>query len=207
MQEGVIKFAQDFTKRPAMFCDIESLLVWRRIFYGNGLIGQKPQRYDGAAYGNLSQRIPPYNFPFNKRSFLISGSQTSGLEVVTREHFSVVIEYYPDKNLVMAAGPVQPSSETMTHGTLYDLDDSLRFVFHAHCPFIWQNSENLCIPATNPWVEYGTVEMAKEVRRLFSETDVASRKIFSMRGHQDGVVSFGRTADEAGFAMLKYLPA
>ncbi len=203
MQEGVIKFVQCFTKKDSVVVS-DDLLVWRRIFYSNGLIGQDSQRYGGAAYGNLSQRLSPYDCPVNKRSFLISGSQTSGLEVVSSEHFSVVVEYYPDRNFVVAEGPVAPSSESMTHGALYDIDDSLRFVFHAHSSHIWRRADFFGIPATSPVVEYGTVEMTREVFRLFSETDVFDKRIFCMGGHEDGVVTFGRTAKEAGFAMLKY---
>ena len=51
-------------------------------------------------------------------------------------------------------------------------------------------------------VAYGTPEMADEVRRLFCETDVRQLRIFGMAGHEDGIVTFGRTADEAGSAML-----
>ncbi|MBI4016367.1 MAG: class II aldolase/adducin family protein [Candidatus Aenigmarchaeota archaeon] len=203
MQEGIIKFVQCFTKKDSVVVS-DVLLFWRSVFYRNGLIGRNSQLYGGAAYGNLSQRLSPYDCPVNKRRFLISGSQTSGLEVVASEHFSVVVECYPDRNFVVAEGPVAPSSESMTHGVLYDIDNSLRFVFHAHCPHIWHMAELFGIPATSPAVEYGTVEMTREVFRLFSETDVFDKRIFCMGGHQDGVVTFGRTAEEAGFAMLKY---
>jgi len=47
--------------------------------------------------------------------------------------------------------------------------------------------------------------MVKEVTRLFSETDVLKKRIFSMAGHEDGIISFGKTAEEAGKVMLNYL--
>ena len=34
------------------------------------------------------------------------------------------------------------------------------------------------------------------------ETDVAAQRLFVMDGHEDGVVTFGRTAEEAGAVML-----
>jgi L-ribulose-5-phosphate 4-epimerase len=46
-------------------------------------------------------------------------------------------------------------------------------------------------PATVSSVTYGTPEMAREVQRLFRETDLRSRKIFAMAGHRDGIIVFG----------------
>jgi hypothetical protein len=40
---------------------------------------------------------------------------------------------------------------------------------------------------------------------LFRETDVNHRRIFSMAGHEDGVISFGETADDAGSILLRAL--
>jgi L-ribulose-5-phosphate 4-epimerase len=47
--------------------------------------------------------------------------------------------------------------------------------------------------------------MAAEVKRLFAESDLPEKRIFGMTGHEDGIVSYGRTAEEAGFTMLAYL--
>jgi hypothetical protein len=46
-------------------------------------------------------------------------------------------------------------------------------------------------------VPYGTPEMAREVQRLFRETDVRNWNIFAMAGHGDGIVAFGRDFREA----------
>jgi hypothetical protein len=54
-------------------------------------------------------------------------------------------------------------------------------------------------------VAYGTPEIAIEVCRLFAETEVKERRIFGMGGHEDGIVTFGRTAEEAGAVMLTFL--
>jgi hypothetical protein len=47
--------------------------------------------------------------------------------------------------------------------------------------------------------------MSDEVRRLFRETDVRARRLFSMGGHEDGLVAFGTTAEEAGTVLLHHL--
>ena len=204
-QEGVVKFKQHFTEKlPPEYSSIRELNLWRRILFSLKLIGQSPDKYDGFAYGNMSQRIAPYKYPRNKRRFVITGTQTSGIENLTANHFATVLEYYPERNLVVSEGPIEASSEAMTHGAIYDIDDSIRFVFHVHSPLIWSNLERLSIPTTLEKIEYGTPEMAYEVRRLFMDTDVSKRHIFSMAGHKDGIISFGETSDEAGLILLNY---
>ena len=54
-------------------------------------------------------------------------------------------------------------------------------------------------------VDYGTPAMAREVERLFRETDVMEQKLFSMAGHEDGIVGFGASAEEAGAALIETL--
>jgi len=57
-------------------------------------------------------------------------------------------------------------------------------------------------PTTSKAIEYGTPEMAYEVRRLFKTTDVKSRKIFVMAGHEGGIITFGKDLEEA-FTVLE----
>ena len=47
--------------------------------------------------------------------------------------------------------------------------------------------------------------MSVEVERLFREGEVKEKKIFSMAGHLDGIVTFGATAEEAGGVLMSYL--
>jgi L-ribulose-5-phosphate 4-epimerase len=47
--------------------------------------------------------------------------------------------------------------------------------------------------------------MAAEVQRLFRETDVLRQGIFSMGGHEDGIVAFGQTVAAAGNTLLTML--
>ena len=49
--------------------------------------------------------------------------------------------------------------------------------------------------------------MALEVRRLFTETNVRQSRLFSMGGHEDGIVSFGHNVEQAGQALLQALTA
>lgn len=204
-QEVTTKYKLDFTKKsPIEYNKIKLLNFWRKILYLKNLVGQDPMRYNGDSFGNLSQRLS-YNQPKNKRSFAITGTRTGGLDDLTEKDYTTVLEYYPEENLVVAEGPIKPSREAMTHGTIYDCDDSIRFVFHAHSSRIWRNSKLLQIPTTNDSILYGTPEIAEEVKRLFKDTNVKDRRILSMGGHEDGIITFGKTVDEAGSIMLHNL--
>lgn len=206
LEDGVVKFQQTFNlKSPLERSIISELNGWRNTLYQFKLIGQDKSRYGGYGYGNISQKLFPNCFLKNKNKFVITGTQTGGLAELEELHYTTVLEYYPKKNLVIVEGPIEASSESMTHGTIYDLDENIRFVFHAHSPEIWKSANKLDIPITNEKVEYGTPEMAEEVNRLYRDTNMKDKKMFSMGGHEDGVITFGNDAQEAGKTMLKYL--
>ena len=61
------------------------------------------------------------------------------------------------------------------------------------------------VPSTSKDVEFGTPEMAREIIRLFRETDVLEKKILVMGGHKDGIITFGKDLDEAGGYLLAYI--
>ncbi len=203
MEEGVIKFDLQYTEAdPPSARTLAELNAWRRILWQLALIGQDPDRYGGYGFGNISQRIPPLDAPAGKRQFVISGTQTGGLETLGAAHYSRIERYDPQANRVVAEGPVRPSSESLTHGMLYDLDTNIHAILHVHSPHIWQHASALDIPVTDAAVAYGTPEMAQEAGRLFRETDVLHKGIFSMGGHEDGIVAFGTTPGEAGSILL-----
>lgn len=172
--------------------------------YMTALIGQDPMRYGGYGFGNISCRFDDASVPGEQDRFVITGTQTGGYPDLTASHYVVVTGCYPAENRLVATGPVQPSSESLTHGTLYALDSSILWVIHTHSPHIWQNAAMLGVPMTRD-VAYGTPEMADEVRRLHSDSDMTRKHIFGMAGHEDGIVTFGQTAEEAGFVMLGFL--
>lgn len=207
-QEGVIKFDLRYTPGPALPAEeLAELNRWRRVLYSHKLIGQDPARYGGYGYGNLSCRLLPFDAPPTARRFAISGTQTGDLAELAPEHYALVLACEPEQNRIVATGPIRPSSESLTHGTVYALDAGLRCVLHAHSPAIWQQAAALGLPITDPTVPYGSPEMAAEVRRLFAETDVAERSVFAMGGHEDGIVAFAPTIQAAGDALLAVLAA
>lgn len=207
--EGVIKFRSEHRScslDPRRYEDLACrLIAWRQILAGTGLIGQNPALYGGFGYGNISGRVGPPGAGRGRRSFLITGTQTSGKPCISLADFCVVDRFDDRANRAESFGPAQPSSESLTHGALYDLGPHIRFVFHGHSPTLWRQGPRLNLPASSPSVPYGTPEMAQEVRRLFRCSTLGDSQVLIMGGHEDGVIVFGRTAQEAGQILLGHL--
>jgi L-ribulose-5-phosphate 4-epimerase len=207
--EGVIKFqARHETRRldSRVFGELAcKLTAWREIMALTQLVGQDPARYGGAGYGNVSGRVGAPSSARGARSFLVTGTQTGGARCLTLDDYCVIQSYDYQRNTVQSYGGILPSSESMTHGSIYDLSPHIRFVLHAHTPTLWRRAAKLRIPTTDEKVPYGTPEMALEVQRLYRTTPLAEQRIFSMGGHEDGIVVFGRSPEEAGQVLITAL--
>jgi hypothetical protein len=189
--EGVIKFQlqHEQGQLPPGF-DTHDIRYWFGVCRELDLIGQHPDRYQGAAYGNISQRAP--------QGFLISGTQTGGQAQLGGNDIAWVIAFDVDANALRSQGPVKPSSESLTHGQIYALAAEVNFIIHIHDRHIWENAAELGLPATSVAAAYGTPEMAREVERLMADPAVRGAGAFSMGGHEDGIVIFGSSAHAAG---------
>lgn len=197
--EGVTKFDLAYApSAPPLRQRLRDLIAWRMVLWQLGLVGKEPGRYGGVGFGNVSQRLAGLRFA-------ISATQTGGLPVLAARHFAVVTACDPERNRVEAEGPMPPSSESLTHGMLYRLDASIRFVFHVHAPDIWRQAKALRLPRTAPDVAYGTPAMAVEMKRLLRAGAFRRTPILVMSGHEDGVIAYGRSANEAGTALVTTL--
>ena len=204
--EGVIKFELCYrVAEPIALNEFAELNAWRNRLWQLRLIGQDPQRYDGYGFGNVSMRHGPRDAPCGNRAFVISGTQTGAMPELDARHYTLVESYDATTNRVVAHGPVKPSSESLTHGIIYDMDRRIQAILHVHSPDIWQTASAQGMPVTDASVAYGTPAMAVEVQRLFRETEVLRQRIFSMGGHLDGIVAFGQTVAEAGTTLLAAL--
>lgn len=199
-QEGVTKFDLRFTPAsPLPLAELRELNAWRKLLWQLELIGQNASRYGGLGFGNLSRR------QLSSQHFIITGTQTGHLSELDGRHYATVTAADTSANRVLAEGPIAPSSESLTHAMLYQVDTSVQFIFHVHSPVLWREADELGIPVTNPAVAYGTSAMAEEVRRLSTGTAAWRMGIFAMGGHEDGVVAFGKTAEETGIILLRHL--
>lgn len=207
--DGVIKFSAEHRRESLgsrQFSEmVASLQAWRHIFFRLNFIGQDPTRYDGAGFGNVSARILPHTAVKGERKFVVTGTQTGARPHLGLGDYCVVESYDMRLNRVQSYGDTMPSSESMTHGAIYDLNPAIRFVFHGHVPVIWRQAKALRLPTSRPEIAYGTPDMAYEVSRLYRESSLSDRKVLAMGGHEDGIISFGKNADEAGSALVSTL--
>ncbi len=202
-EEGIIKFKLRFERRPPLpESVIGSVNRWRRRLHDAQLIGCDPHRYGGFGFGNISQRVGPWNALPHLRRFVITGSQTGGVADLGPEHYALVVEAHPARNLLVAEGPVRPSSESLTHAALYAHDAHIRVVMHVHAPALWRMASTMGLPVTGADVPYGSPEMAREVRRIATDMDKDSSGVFAMGGHRDGIVAYGASADPPGEQLL-----
>jgi len=194
--EGYIKFnSQLHDSFPPAEWDVEQVNLWRDRLFAMKLIGAYD---DGIGYGNISIRSP------HTDEFIITGTSTGGLSLLFPEHFTRVKGYNIGLNSVVCEGKIHASSETMTHAAVYACDSNIGAVVHIHSADHWNRMLNN-IPTTSPSAAYGTPEMAHEIFRLYKETDFPEVRVMAMAGHEEGILSFGRTLDDAGSRLLEIL--
>ena len=188
-----IKFACEYTATEITpFEGLAELNAYRRKLLQLRLIGVDA---NGIGFGNLSIRDGA------TKNFYITGSATGGKPELTLADCARVVAYDFKQNWLRYEGTAIPSSESLTHAALYESDTNARSVIHCHDPKLWAALLNQA-PTSSKAVDYGTPEMAYEVMRLFKVTDVQSRKILVMAGHEGGIIAFGKDLEEA-FAVLQ----
>lgn len=196
IDEGYTKFSADWIESAALTCpQIAELNAWRRPLFDAGLVGYYHD--SGIGFGNISRRV-------DLCRFVISGTQTGHLPDLGGQHYALVTDVDIDQNRISCRGPVQASSESMTHAMLYALDASINSVIHVHSDALWTRLKNQ-IATTAAGVAYGTPDMAREFARLYRDTEFRRDGIAVMAGHHAGLVSTGSTVEEAATRVLVLL--
>lgn len=192
IDDGVIKYQRDFTKTEALKPDqYRPLECWRKKLYQLKLIGEYPSEKIG--YGNLSMRL-------HEHHFLITGTQTGKHPDLNGEHYTIVTGHDLKMNLIKASGPIDASSEALTHAAIYAHNQKIQAVFHVHEKLLWNAMLEHNLAHTQKDIPYGTVAMATAVNELIADDTCG---VFAMAGHEDGIVSFGKNLDEAGELILE----
>jgi hypothetical protein len=200
-KEGVIKYHLKHINKPLPpTIDFSELNSWRSIMIKLELIGQNPARYEGLGFGNISQRLSK-----TSQSFIISGTQTGHLNPLGNNDFCIVQTADPKTNTLISEGPCKPSSEALTHASVYLEASESQAIIHTHCPSIWKNSKQLQLACTDREIAYGTPEMADAVTQLIDTQQFNSGGIFSMLGHKDGIVTFAPTLRQASEYLINCL--
>jgi L-ribulose-5-phosphate 4-epimerase len=195
IDEGYIKYVSHWTPGSATHIEAaRELDTWRKPLFEAGLIGQYEDL--GIGYGNISVRRG------SRDLFLISGTQTGHLRSTDERHYSLVTDCDIRSNVVRCSGPIQASSEAMTHAAIYALGDAIGAVVHVHSAELWRRNLGK-LPTTDPDVAYGTPEMARELDRLYRLAGFREAGVAVLAGHDEGLISFGTTLEEAAERILE----
>ena len=178
-EEGYIKFRCNWQNVAGPPQDkVISLNYWREKFIGLGLIGELP---DGTGFGNLSQR-------FSEDEIIISGSGTGGIPVLTRNHYSIIVDFSIPENRLDCKGRIKASSESLSHLAVYEASTQINAIIHIHDSGLWQKLIDKA-PTTAAGASYGTVAMAQSVNSLVRANPADG--IIIMKGHKDGIITYG----------------
>ncbi|MBI2670773.1 class II aldolase/adducin family protein [Candidatus Woesearchaeota archaeon] len=204
--EGVIKFNSRVDKdEPPSAFTLRDLDVYRQKLRDLELIGGSER---GKCYGNISIRHPVsiyVTLPEGHRSFIITGTQTGCDITLQNKDYLRVTRYDIMNNRVYGRGVAEPSSESLTHAALYDISDKILAVIHVHYSGLWNSRHRLNIPTTAPGIEYGTLEMALDMKRVHEKIKSEHLdNIIAMESHRDGILTFGRDLQEAFNTLIKY---
>ncbi len=196
MIDGVIKYSIEHqTADTPLFSGYEKLEALRTRLFTLGLIGEK----DGIGYGNLSMRDD------NSKSFFITATQTGRKQMLSREYYTYISDYDFSTFKVISQGTHKPSSEALSHAMIYAIDERITTVIHIHSLALWKfmkAKNNLFTTA-----EYGTAEMVEEIVGLYDNLDPLLNNTFVMRGHEEGIITFGRSVEEAELVLYTIMQA
>lgn len=208
VQEGVIQFHAEHQLEPLpafLDDDVLEILAWRQMLFLLKGIGQDENRYDGCGFGNVSLRVTTSASRRKEHGFLITGTQTGIKPNLSGADLAWVKSVEPSIEKVVSSGETLPSSESMTHSALYELDVEACAVVHVHLPNVYGCRRELGLLSTASSANYGTLAMVREVQRLQESHGLLQKKAFTMEGHEDGVVVFGRSMSEATGILLKLM--
>ncbi len=196
IDEGYIKFDMHWEEsNPTHHSELlRELTFWRNKMHEYQFIGH--DTIHNVGFGNISHRIP------DSQHFIISGTQTGHFKNIQSEHFTTVTQYNIARNYLFCKGPIKASSESLTHAAIYDTNKFIQGVIHIHYAPLWNKLKGK-LPTTRAIIPYGTPEMAKEIRRLFKETELLKTRVLVMAGHEDGIIAFGETLQEAATAIFE----
>ncbi len=196
MIDGIIKYTVDHQiAETPVFSGYEQLEALRTRLFTLGLIGEK----EGIGYGNLSMRYE------ESKSFFITATQTGRKHSLSREYYTYISDYDFSTFKVISQGRHKPSSEALSHAMIYAIDDRITTVIHIHSFVLWKFMKSKNDLATT--AEYGTAQMVEEIAGLYTKLDPMIYNAFVMEGHEEGIITFGRSVEEAELALYAIMQA
>lgn len=200
IDDGVIKYDRSNFSQcgPIDLVEYSALEYWRKKLFCLNLIGVYPEA--GVGFGNISE-IKDYSAHYNSilPQFIITGTQTGKYADLDGRFYTRVLDYDIDSLKIQMMGPIEASSEALTHAAIYAANKNIKAIFHIHSAEIWNGMISDQSDFTCKSIPYGTVEMARATEKCVDQKDFG---VFCMHGHEDGVVAYGRNLEEAGQLIL-----
>ncbi len=194
MIDGVVKYSiEHHSKNAPEFFGFSELEALRSRLFALGLIGEK----NGIGYGNLSMRS---NKP---KTFFITATQTGVQSALSQEHYAYIRDYDFSTFKVFSQGTHKPSSEALSHAMIYEANPAITVVIHIHSSILWNFMKTKHYLATT--AKYGTIAMVNEIAILYENRDPFTNNAFVMRGHEEGIIIFGRSVQEAELTLYRIM--
>ena len=152
---------------------------------------------NGVGFGNLSVRDGV------SRNFYITGSATGGLPELTPTDCVRVVAYDFAKNWLRYEGAAVPSSESLTHAAIYESDPTISAVDSlSRLGFVGGRFSIALRQLRRPLL---TARRKWRTKSCVCSTisDVRSRKILVMAGHEGGIVTFGKNLEDAFDVLMR----
>ena len=178
-----------------LFSDYSQLEALRKRLFTLGLIGEK----DGIGYGNLSMRDD------SSKPFFITATQTGKMPTLSPAHYTYISDYDFNTFKVISQGTHKPSSEALSHAMIYAIDDRITTVIHIHSLALWKFMKTKNYLATT--AEYGTAKMVEEIAKLYINLDPMMNNAFVMKGHEEGIITFGKSVEETELVLYGIIEA
>jgi ribulose-5-phosphate 4-epimerase/fuculose-1-phosphate aldolase len=125
--------------------------------------------------------------------FLISGTATGAKRELSPNEYCLVRFCDIEGNRVRSFGPIQASSESMSHGAIYCACPKAACVIHIHSNTIFSGMLRDDLLSTPKEAAYGTPEMARAISNAVGKDPGQ----IVLAGHDEGVITWGTSVAEA----------
>jgi ribulose-5-phosphate 4-epimerase/fuculose-1-phosphate aldolase len=186
--EGYVKYTAEHTQAKAMNHPLWPVLNDARTrLYDLGLIGAYQ---NGIGFGNVSIRVMG-------EEFLISGTATGAKRELSPNEYCLVRFCDIEGNSVRSFGPIQASSESMSHGAVYRVCPRAGCVIHIHSKAIFAGMLRDNFLSTPKDAACGTPEMARAISNAVGQSKENGHGQIVLAGHDEGIITWGVSIDEA----------
>jgi len=187
IDEGYIKYSAHRRDGEVEYTeDVRNLNMVRTTLFNMELIGV----YDnGIGYGNVSYRT-------EGNSFVISGSATGGEMALKPDQFALVESFDLANNSVDSVGKIDASSESMSHGAIYEAIPEVNTVIHVHSRKIFDHMIEKHYPKTPKEISFGTPELATSIKEVILSNKLPNGVLVT-EGHDEGVIVYAVNLDIA----------